>query len=230
MGGPAPLRRRHGLVAAPSTRSRADAGGVPAHLGRRLRRGRGCDDAAVSYPETVVGALARYERWDPARRTDAFTELCADPEVMRFLGGPMRRMVAAEVSERIADHWATFGFGLWAVVEAAGGRVAGFTGACLAAWHPQFAEAVEVGWRLARWSWGRGFATEGARLALEPAFGELRVAELLAFVHPDNHRSRAVVERLGMPRTGATVDPRLRHRLDIFTLPAPAPHARPVAP
>jgi RimJ/RimL family protein N-acetyltransferase len=175
----------------------------------------------VAFPETVTGELARYERWDPDRHTDAFVELCADREVMRFLGGPMSRAVAADISERIADHWAAYGFGLWAVIDGRDGRVAGFTGACKAAWHPSYAERIEVGWRLARWSWGRGFATEGARLALEPSFAFLQVGELLSFVHPDNHRSRAVVERLGMARTGATADPRLRHRLDIFTLAAP---------
>jgi RimJ/RimL family protein N-acetyltransferase len=172
----------------------------------------------VTFPQVVTGEAGRYERWDPARHTDAFVELCADPQVMRFLGGPMTPRSAAEVSMRIADHWDVFGFGLWAAIDPLDGRVAGFTGACKAAWHPQYAQEVEVGWRLARWSWGRGFATDGARLSLLPVFEHLRIADLLAFVHPDNVRSRAVVERLGMRRTGETVDPRLRHPLDIFEL------------
>jgi RimJ/RimL family protein N-acetyltransferase len=177
----------------------------------------------VAYPETVTGAAGRYERWDPSRHTDAFVELCADPEVMRFLGGPMSRRGAAQVSQRIADHWEAYGFGLWAAVEPVDGRVAGFTGACLTAWHPSYSHEVEVGWRLARWSWGRGFATDGARLALEPAFRELALDHVYSFVTPRNVRSRAVVERLGMRRTGGTTDPRLHHPLDIFELRAPEP-------
>ena len=93
------------------------------------------------YPEHLVGEIGRYERWDPDRHTDAFVDLCADPEVMRFLGGPMTRAAAADVSERIADHWDTFDYGLWAAVDLAGERVAGFTGACRAAWHPDFPPA-----------------------------------------------------------------------------------------
>jgi RimJ/RimL family protein N-acetyltransferase len=171
----------------------------------------------VPYPTTVTGAVGRYERWDPDRHTEALVDLCADPEVMRFLGGPMTPAAARAVSGWLADHWDTFGFGLWAAVRPADGRVAGFTGACKAAWHPDFAREVEVGWRLARWAWGRGFATEGAQLALDAAFGELGLSTVLAFVHPDNARSQAVAERLGMRRTGATTDPRLGHPLDILT-------------
>jgi RimJ/RimL family protein N-acetyltransferase len=174
----------------------------------------------VPYPEVVTGRVGRYERWDPARHTDAFAELCADAEVMRFLGGPMRHRAAAEISDRIADHWDVFGFGLWAAIHLESGALAGFTGACKAAWHPRYAHEVEVGWRLARWSWGFGLATEGAALSLAPAFAHGGLTEIVAFVHPDNARSRAVVERLGMRRTGQTTDPRLRHRLDMFALAA----------
>jgi RimJ/RimL family protein N-acetyltransferase len=184
------------------------------------------------FPETVTGRVGRYERWDPACHTEPFVALCADAEVMRFLGGPMRPRAAAEISDRIADHWDVFGFGLWAAIDLRTGELAGFTGACKAAWHPRYADAVEVGWRLARWSWGLGLATEGAALSLAPAFAHGSLSELLAFVHPDNVRSRAVVERLGMRRTGRTADPRLRHPLEIFRLSeaelASAPAARAV--
>ena len=183
----------------------------------------------MPFPETITGRVGRYERWDPARHTDAFAALCADAEVMRFLGGPMRHRAAAEISDRIADHWEVFGFGLWAAVDLASGQVAGFTGACKAAWHPRYAEDTEVGWRLARWSWGLGLATEGAALALAPVVEHLSLAALLAFVHPDNFRSRAVVERLAMRRTGTTTDPRLRHPLDVYELAATEVPATPRA-
>jgi RimJ/RimL family protein N-acetyltransferase len=62
---------------------------------------------------------------------------------------------------------------------------------------------VEVGWRLAFEHWGHGYATEAARLALGYGFGTLALSEIVSFTSATNHRSRAVMERLGMRRDPA---------------------------
>jgi RimJ/RimL family protein N-acetyltransferase len=62
---------------------------------------------------------------------------------------------------------------------------------------------VEVGWRLAFEYWGYGYATEAARLALGYGFGTLALSEVVSFTSATNHRSRAVMERLGMRRDPA---------------------------
>jgi RimJ/RimL family protein N-acetyltransferase len=162
----------------------------------------------MPYPEEIEGHVGRYERWDPARHGDAFAELNADPEVMRYLGGPATRRVSDELSARIADHWETFGFGLWAATERTSGRVAGFAGACRVAL-PGFEHEVEVGWRLARWAWGRGMATEGGALAMEHVDAD----HVVSVVDPRNQRSLAVTERLGMTLREEAVNPRLDARV-----------------
>jgi RimJ/RimL family protein N-acetyltransferase len=177
--------------------------------------------APMNYPEIVEGARGRYERWDAGRHTDALVEACADPEVMRFLGGPMTAPLVEEMSVRIAQHWTTFGFGLWAAIDRASEEVAGFTGVCFARWHPEYSHEVEFAWRLVRRAWGRGLAGEGARLALDATWRHLHPPRVLAFVHPDNARSHAVCRRLGMPEVGETADPRLHEPLRIYEL-APA--------
>jgi RimJ/RimL family protein N-acetyltransferase len=63
------------------------------------------------------------------------------------------------------------------------------------------APCVEVGWRLARRFWGRGFATEAARAALRVAFERLSLSEIVSFTAVGNLRSRAVMERIGMRNT-----------------------------
>jgi RimJ/RimL family protein N-acetyltransferase len=171
----------------------------------------------VAYPESVDISGGRLERWAADRHTDGLVAACADPEVMRFLGGPMPRAVTAEMSARIAEHWEVFGFGLWAVVAADGG-VAGFAGACRALWHPEHRADTEVGWRLARWAWGRGFATGGGLEGAKAAFRELGLPEVVAFVHPENERSVAVVARLGMEFTRMTDDKTLQHPLRMYRL------------
>jgi ribosomal-protein-alanine N-acetyltransferase len=60
--------------------------------------------------------------------------------------------------------------------------------------------AVEVGWRLARETWGHGFATEAARAAIRDGFEHLGLSEIVSFTVPANVRSIRVMERLGMTR------------------------------
>lgn len=170
----------------------------------------------MAYPEHLAGSVGVFARWDPERDGDAFAALCADAEVMRFLGGPQSRAASDEGSRVIADHWDTFGFGLWACLD--GAECVGFAGACHPAphWDAQFPGDVEVGWRLARPAWGRGFATEGGRLALRIGGEQLALRRMIAFVDPANDRSLAVVGRLGMPLLSRTVNPRLRAPVDVF--------------
>jgi RimJ/RimL family protein N-acetyltransferase len=59
---------------------------------------------------------------------------------------------------------------------------------------------VEVAWRLARFYWGHGYATEAATAALDYGFNELGLNEIVAVTVPANWRSRRVMERLGMTR------------------------------
>jgi RimJ/RimL family protein N-acetyltransferase len=62
---------------------------------------------------------------------------------------------------------------------------------------------VEVGWRLARAHWGKGYATEAARAALAFGFEQVGLNEIVSFTVPANTRSIAVMERLGMTRNPA---------------------------
>src|SRR3546814_16735290 len=62
---------------------------------------------------------------------------------------------------------------------------------------------VEVGWRLARPFWGRGYASEGAREALRFGFADFGLPEIVSFTATTNRRSQAVMQRLGMTRDPA---------------------------
>ncbi|MCG8584621.1 MAG: GNAT family N-acetyltransferase, partial [Pirellulales bacterium] len=61
-----------------------------------------------------------------------------------------------------------------------------------------FTPCVEIGWRLARAHWGKGYATEAARAALEYGFEQLGLEEIVAFTVPDNRPSRRVMEKISM--------------------------------
>jgi RimJ/RimL family protein N-acetyltransferase len=124
------------------------------------------------------------------QHTEALTEVYADPDVARYIGGATldAEGTAAQVA-RFDAVWREDGFGQSALLDRETGALLGRAG--LHPW-PQWDE-VELGFVLARHAQGRGLATEAARAWLHVAFGELGLRRLTAVVHPDNARSRALV-------------------------------------
>ncbi|MEJ5943957.1 GNAT family N-acetyltransferase [Pseudokineococcus basanitobsidens] len=144
-------------------------------------------------------------RWR-AQDRELFAALTADPLVMEHFPAPLERDASDALVDRADAHLAEHGWGLWAVEVAAGedaGRLAGFTGLAVPRFEAAFTPCVEVGWRLARWAWGRGYATEAGRAALRVAFEDVGLDEVVSFTATTNERSRAVMGRLGMSRDPA---------------------------
>lgn len=131
----------------------------------------------------------------------ALHPIVTDGEVMQFVGDGSpwtEQLTQAFVDFQIASQRDN-GFCQWALH--ADGQLAGFCGLRRSAQLPEY---VEIGWRLRRSCWGRGLATEAARLALDLAFRSHRLPAVLAVVQLANQRSLRVVEKLGMElfRTG----------------------------
>lgn len=189
-------------------------------------------DAPIIRTERLVLRAWRDEDRDP------YADLNADPVVMAHFPAPLTRDQSDGHVAAIGRHFAERGFGLWAVEVVGGAPFVGFVGLSVPAWEGPFTPAVEVGWRLAREAWGRGYATEGAlaalwfgfdeilrvddrfvtRAAAGPAVGE-RLGEVVSFTTPGNVRSRRVMEAIGMARDPAD-------DFDHPNLAAAAPHLR----
>jgi RimJ/RimL family protein N-acetyltransferase len=126
---------------------------------------------------------------------DAYAAMCADREVMRYVGG--REVLSRDDAWRqmalLVGHWHLRGFGMWAVEERATGSFIGRVGLHF----PEGWPDREVAWALARPYWGRGFALEAARAALAHAFGHLQWQRAISLIDPDNRRSIRLAERLG---------------------------------
>jgi len=127
----------------------------------------------------------------------------ADPEVMRHFPAPLSRAESDAMVDRMEAQFGERGFGLWALEVAATGDFIGFTGLSTPRFPAPFMPAVEIGWRLARFGWGNGYATEAARRALRFGFDQMDLSEVVSFTAVGNVRSRAVMERLGMTRDPA---------------------------
>lgn len=127
-----------------------------------------------------------------------FAALNADPEVMEHFPATLSREESDAVAQRVRDFMADQGFGWWAVEIPGEAPFIGFIGLWRPAFQAHFTPCVEVGWRLAKAWWGRGYATEGAREALRFGFQDLDLAEIVSFTAVPNGRSQAVMRRLGM--------------------------------
>jgi ribosomal-protein-alanine N-acetyltransferase len=134
---------------------------------------------------------------------DAFAAMSADPEVMEFLMAPVGRAASDANAERLKAHIETHGFGFWALEIPGVAPFIGFTGLIHVSFDAPFAPAVEIGWRLARAHWGKGYAVEAAKAALEYGFGPLGLEEVVALTVPANVRSQQVMRRIGMTRNEA---------------------------
>jgi RimJ/RimL family protein N-acetyltransferase len=153
--------------------------------------------------------------WQPSD-VAPFAALNADPDVTRYLSGPMRRDESDELLARIRGHWQQHGFGLYAVEVKDSGAFIGFVGLAIPSFLPDVLPAVEVGWRLAREHWGKGYATEGARASVRHGFYELGLRQIISIIDPANAASVRVAERLDMTRGRDRIHPVTRMRLAVY--------------
>lgn len=149
----------------------------------------------ASYLETERLTLRPFTADD----VDLLCDLNADPAVMRYLTGGRptpRADVRDEILPGILDEYARHpGFGTFAAHVTATGEFIGWLEL-----RPKDGDErdVELGYRLRRAAWGRGYATEGARALVRKAFGELGVDRVWAETMAVNTPSRKVMERVGL--------------------------------
>jgi RimJ/RimL family protein N-acetyltransferase len=125
----------------------------------------------------------------------AYAEMCADAEVMRYIGIGEAQS-AAEAWRTMAyflGHWQLRGHGMWAMELRDSRRLIGRVGYLDPPGWPGF----ELGWLLGRAHWGHGYAREAATAALRHAFDVLQQERVVSLIRPGNHRSVAVAEAIG---------------------------------
>ena len=126
--------------------------------------------------------------------------LDSDAEVMRYVGNPPGVRAHAETVHRARrrigeDHGL---YGSWIIQDKANGA---FHGLGFLLPLPD-GDDVEVGYRLARRSWGRGIATEAVSALVRYGFDSLALPRVVAIVYPENRASRRVLEKLGFVDVG----------------------------
>jgi len=130
-----------------------------------------------------------------------FALLNADPVVMEFFPNVLSEDESNTLANKIESLIAERGWGFWAVEHISNKVFIGFVGLHEPHYELPFNPCVEIGWRLARQYWGKGYATEAGKAALEFAFNHLKLNEVYSFAVVDNMKSIAVMERLKLKNT-----------------------------
>lgn len=124
---------------------------------------------------------------------EPFARHHADPDMTRFLGGPITPEESWRWLLATIGHWGLRGYGYFAIEERASGEVCGAAGLQR---HFDWPE-MELGWRLFPPNRGRGYATEAAGAIRQHAYDALKATTLVSYIVPDNIPSIRVAERLG---------------------------------
>ena len=154
--------------------------------------------AAIEFDTTRLA----FRAWQDRHRAP-FAAMNADPEVMRYFPA----LLSAEQTNAGVDIWcqqfAERGWSNWAVELQDTGEFIGFIGLSVPRRQLPFSPCVEIGWRLKRSAWGRGYATEGAKACLRVGFDQLGFEEIVSFTTLTNLPSIAVMKRIGMSNAHA---------------------------
>lgn len=129
---------------------------------------------------------------------ELFARMNADPRVMRYFPALLTREETAALVTKVQQHFEKHGFGPFALELRENSRFIGFTGLSIPNFSAHFTPCVEIGWRLDAEYWNNGLATEAAQAALDHAFRELRLPEVVSFTTLTNAPSRRVMEKIGM--------------------------------
>lgn len=148
------------------------------------------------YLETDRMVLRRFTEAD----ADNLFDLDSDPDVMRFLNGGKptpRDVIENEILPRLLHDYERFaGYGRWAAVEKSTGEFLGWF-----ALRPREGgglDEAELGYRLRKSAWGKGYGTEGSRALINKGFTQLGVQRVFAQTMAVNVASWRVMEKAGL--------------------------------
>lgn len=132
---------------------------------------------------------------------EPFAKINADSEVMEFLPKALTQKESDDLAKKMIELITKRGWGILAVEVKETKQFIGFVGLHKPTYDFHFTPCVEIGWRLSKESWGKGYATEAAKAYLDFAFNNLKIEEIYSFTSTINSKSEAVMKRLGMKNT-----------------------------
>lgn len=128
-------------------------------------------------------------------------EMDSDPLVHRFLGNNPVSTISQSTADIafIQAQYQENGIGRWAVIEKDSNQFIGWCGLKLIRdINNNHSNYYDIGYRFNRKFWGKGYATESARAAINYGFEELNLDQIIGIADVENHDSIKVLEKLGL--------------------------------
>lgn len=127
-----------------------------------------------------------------------FRHMNADEAVMRYFPRTLSHNESDKMYRVIQEECRQYGYGLYAVELKETANFIGFIGFHRAVFDADFTPCTEIGWRLIKESWGKGYATEGAAACLTHGFDNLGFQDVYSFTAALNTPSQNVMVKIGM--------------------------------
>ena len=143
-----------------------------------------------------------------------FAEINADFEVMEHFPKPSTQLETAAFIERLQNHYEKDGYSYFATEIIETGELIGFIGLAYQDYQTDFTPATDIGWRLKKTAWGKGYATEGAIRCLDFAFEDLKLEKVISTCTIGNIKSENVMKKIGMTKKGEFNHPKLSNYPD----------------
>ena len=147
-------------------------------------------------------------RWLPSD-LEPFAQMNQDPAVREFFPGLLTYDETKEMVESLERHFDQHSYGFYAMDLLETGEFLGFTGLSHPSMDAWFTPCVEIGWRLKKEAWNRGYATEAALACLRHGWDVLGLSKIYAYTAVLNVRSERVMQKIGMRKAGGFEHPKI---------------------
>ncbi|MCB0516242.1 MAG: GNAT family N-acetyltransferase [Chitinophagales bacterium] len=145
-----------------------------------------------------------------AEDLEELAALNADEAVMEHFPATLTTTETAAFISRLRQHFSERKYTYFATEILSSGEWIGFIGLAYQTYETTFTPATDIGWRLKKSAWGKGYATEGAKKCLDYAFNTLHLPKIIATCTAQNVKSENVMQKIGMHKKGFFNHPRLK--------------------
>ncbi|KAA3600851.1 MAG: N-acetyltransferase [Calditrichaeota bacterium] len=139
-----------------------------------------------------------------------FAKMNSDSEVMEFFPKTLTLEESNHLVKKIKSMFSQYEYGLYAVDELETGEFIGFIGFWFTSFESYFTPALEIGWRIRREKWFKGYATEGGKRCLKFGFETLNFSEICSLTSKINLKSEKVMQKIGMVKIDEFDHPKIQ--------------------